>query len=176
MCDHFKELLACRRTVCRLEENNRALLAEIEKLKAEQEELPKPEIKLLSMTGRAVQGEISRLGLRLMYPTVMDYSTDYFYTDDEGWAEVFDYIYCVFNMPPYLSARMDCEDFGILLKGLVSALFGLNYFGFTVGQVPQGCHGFDFFKTEDRFLIMEPQLAEFFEWGERGYKPEWALL
>lgn len=176
MCKKFEELLACRREVKRLEENNAGLLVRITELVAEQEQPPKPKIELLSIGGDQVREEVVGLGLKLMYPGLMDGGQPYLYTNDKGWAEVFDYIYCVFDMPSYIASRMDCEDFGILLKGLVSALFGLNYFAFTVGQIPQGCHGFNFFKTENGLMIMEPQLAQFFEWGERGYKPQWALL
>ncbi len=176
MCQPFEELLSCRREVKRLGEKSVACEAEILRLKEEYEQPPKPEIKLLSMTGAQARKEVLGKGLRLMYPTMMDGPAGYFYTNDEGWAEVFEYIYTRFNMPTYIAGRMDCEDFAIWLKGLVSVLFGLNYFALTVGQIPGGCHGFNFFRTEDRLLIVEPQRAEFFEWGERDYKPEWALI
>jgi len=170
------ELLAAKRRVSELETevaNLKALVAEHE---TEEEEAVKPEIEVLSLHPNKVSQEISGLGLKLMYPSLMDGWQPYYYTSEEGWAEVFYYIYTVFNMPSYIAGRMDCEDFGILLKGLVSALFGLNYFGFTIGQIPQGCHGFNFFRTGGGFMVLEPQSAEFFLWGERDYKPEWALL
>lgn len=136
----------------------------------------KPSVTLLSMSGQDVKRELEELGLKLMYPTLMDYFQPYYYTKREGWAEVFNYIYCVFDMPPYIAGRMDCEDFAILLKGLVSALFGMNYFALTIGDSPRGTHGFDFFRAEDGLLIIEPQTADFFEWGEKGYKPEYTLV
>ena len=170
------ELVRCRRKVLALDATVLKLQAEIEALKAEGKQPPKPEIELLSLHPNKVREEITRLGLKLMYPHLTDGGQPYYFTDDKGWAEVFDYIYFVFDMPPYIASRMDCEDFGILLKGLVSALFGLNYFAFTVGQIPQGCHGFNFLRSEDRLVEFEPQLARFQEWGELGYKPEWALL
>lgn len=164
------------RRVRELEEYVSQLEAEILALKEEYKQPPKPEIKLLSMNGRAASGEVNRLGLKLMYTTLLDYSTDYFYTDDKGWAEVFDYIYFVFDMPPYLSARMDCEDFAFLFKSLVSALFGLNYFAFIIGDSPGGKHAFNLFRTDTGFLLFEPQLGTFFEIGDKGYKPEWVLV
>ena len=136
----------------------------------------KPKIELLSMSSIEVAKEIEGLSQKLMYPCLLDYGQDYYYTTSEGWAEVFHYIYTVFDMPSYMAARMDCEDFGILLKGLVSALFGLNYFALAIGNIPQGCHGFDFFRTDTGHLIIEPQTAEFFPWYKRGYEPKWALL
>lgn len=176
MCKPFEELTECRRELKRLGDQSVELEAEIARLKEEYWQPPKPEIKLLSMPGPAVKEEMKALGVRLMYPVLMDAYLGYHFTDEEGWAEVFEYIYTRFNMPTYLVARMDCEDFAIWLKGLVSVLFGLNYFALTIGQIPQGCHGWNFFKVSDRFMNIEPQKAEFFEWGERGYKPEWALL
>jgi len=161
----FLELLKAKRRIKELE-------AELEQL----QQPPKPEITLLSMSSRDVKAEVLDLGLKLMYPQLMDYGQPYVYTNSESWAEAFNYIYCVFNMPPYLAARMDCEDFGILLKGLVSALFGLNYFAFAIGDIPAGRHGFDTFRTEQGLLIIEPQTAEFFGWEERPYEPEWVLL
>jgi len=137
---------------------------------------PKPEIELLSMPSTQVDAEIKALGQRLMYPCLLDFGQNYYYTKAEDWAKVFDYIYFVFDMPSYLVARIDCEDFGILLKGLVSALFGLNYFALAIGNIPQGCHGFNFFRTDAGHLIIEPQSGQFFGWEERGYEPKWALL
>ena len=139
-------------------------------------EVPKPDIPLIKISYMEVDKEIRALNQQLMYPCLLDYFKDYYYTTEEGWAEVFDYIYCVFDMPNYVAARMDCEDFGILLKGLVSALFGLNYFALTIGKIPQGQHGFNFFRTDTGFMIIEPQNANFFGWGEKKYIPEYALL
>jgi len=152
------------------------LRAEIAELEGAGVQPPKPDIKILSISALAVSNELRALGQKLMYPVLLDASGDYYYTNDEGWAQVFDYIYAVFDMPLYIAYRMDCEDFGVLLKGLVSALFGLNYFALTIGNIPQGCHGFDFFKTDKGMMIIEPQTAQFFEWKERGYEPKYALL
>jgi hypothetical protein len=108
----------------------------------------------------------------------MDEGQPYNYVSAKEWADVLSYIYFDFPMPKYIGARMDCEDFAILLKGLVSALFGLNYFAFTVGMVPAGMHGFNFFQTEKGLVILEPQTGEFFDWNDptKGYNPEWILL
>lgn len=135
-----------------------------------------PKVPLLVMAGNKVEEEIKELKVRKMYPVLLDGTQLYHYTDSGGWAEIFNYIYCVFDMPKYVAGRMDCEDFGILLKGLVSALFGLNYFAFTVGESPMGMHGYNFFRTGNGLLILEPQTAEYFEWGTKGYKPQWVLI
>lgn len=169
MCD-VRPLLNCQRQIKVLE----GIILNLE----EQIPVPrpKPEITLLKMSSYDVLAEIKELDLKRMYPTLMDMGQDYYHTDRVGWAEVFDYIYCIFDMPDYIAGRMDCEDFGILLKGLVSTLFGLNYFAFTIGDSPYGVHGYDIFRTEQGLMLIEPQKAEFFEWGERGYSPEWILL
>jgi len=172
----FLELLAARRRVLALETTITELQATIKALEAEQEQPPKPEIELLGVGGGVVQREVTGMGLKLMYPNLLDGWNAYYYTNDEGWAEIFNYIYCVFDMPPYLAQRMDCEDFAFLLKGLVSALFGLNYFAFIIGDSPGGKHAFNLFRTDTGQLLFEPQLGTFFSIGDKGYKPEWALL
>jgi len=164
MCD-TRELLKARDQV-------RELTAKL----AELEQPPKPDTTLLSMPSADVKTELDALSQQLMYPCLLDSGQNYYYTNSEGWAEVFNYIYTVFKMPTWVAARFDCEDSGILLKGLVSALFGLNYFALTIGDIPEGTHGFNFFRTEQGHLIIEPQTAEFFGWEEKSYSPKFALL
>ena len=135
---------------------------------------PKPKIELLSMPSEDVKSEIA--GLKLLYPTLLDYFQPYYYTKAEDWAEVLDYIYFKFDMPKYLAAKMDCEDFGILLKGLVSSFFGLNYFGVVFGNTPAGYHGYNVFRTEKGLLQLEPQTGNIGELGEGSYKAEYILL
>lgn len=137
-------------------------------------EKPKPQIELLSMPSEQVQVEIDPLKLTMLYPALVD--TKYFYTKAEDWAEVFDYIYFKFDMPKYLIDRTDCDDFAILLKGLVASFFGLNYFGVVFGDTPMGYHAYNLFRTETSLLQFEPQTGDMFELTERGYKPEWLLL
>lgn len=140
------------------------------------EQPPKPEIDIFSLHPNKVREEVTQLRLKLMGPGLIHGWSPYYFTDEKDWAKVFDYIYAVYKMPPYLAGRMASHDFGILMKGLVSALFGLNYFGFIRGEIPEGAHGWNFFRTQQGHLIFEPLRWESFRWGERGYKPEWALL
>ena len=140
----------------------------------------KPNIALLKVPSSIVLQEVGNLNQSLMYPCLLDAGEDYYYTTLEDWGKVFYYTYIDFNMPSYIAARMDCEDFGILLKGLISSLFGLNSFAFVVGDIPQGAHGFNMLRTEDGYFLWEPQsgfgLAEPFRIGENGYYPHYALL
>ena len=160
-----------RQTILELERKNDNL-----KLLIPKPPPPKPVIALYSMPSEQVLKELKESGLKLMYPVLTDYGQPYFYTNDEGWADVFYYIYTVFDMPDYMAGRMDCEDFAILLKGLVQSLFGLNYFAFTIGMIPEGCHGFNIFRDDRGLMVIEPQSGEFFEWGDRSYNPEWVLI
>ena len=139
-------------------------------------EKPKPQIELLYESSENVLQKVNQLGLRMLYPALLDWSMPYYYTKAEDWAEVFDYIYFKFNMPSYLAARMDCEDFAILLKGLVSSFFGLNYFAVVIGTTPAGGHGWNLFMTEAGWLQFEPQTGNFFELGEKDYKPLYILI
>jgi len=133
-----------------------------------------PGIKLLSMFSPDVERELAEF--ELMYPCLLDAGRPYWYTNAEGWADIFNYIYCEFPMPKYVASRCDCEDFAIHLKGLVSALFGLNYFAIAVGDAPAGKHAFNLFRDDTGLMIIEPQTANYFILGEQEYEPEYILL
>lgn len=137
-------------------------------------EKKKPDIELLTVPSSNVQGEISLAGIRLLYPGLLD--SKYYYTKAEDWAGVFNYIYFKFNMPKYLADRMDCDDFAMLLKGLVTSFFGLNCFGVVFGNTPMGYHGWNVFRTDEGWLQFEPQTGKFFKMNKRGYRPEWLLI
>ena len=79
-------------------------------------------------------------------------------------------------MPSYVSARMDCDDFAMLLKSLVSAFFGLNYFGMVMGQSPIGFHAWNIFRAENGLWQLEPQTGKFFLLWEDNYRPEYVLM
>ena len=139
-------------------------------------EAPKPKVEPLKVSSLRIKAEIDHLKLRMMYPALLDHYQDYYYLESPQWAEVFHYIYFVYDMPPYLAVRMDCEDFAILLKGLVSSFFRLNAFAVVFGKVPGGYHAWNILRTEDGWLQFEPQTGDIFELGQRGYEPEWVLI
>ncbi len=147
-------------------------LADLQKLIPVNE--PKPEIELLSVSTNEVWKVIQPLNLKMMYPGLLD--SQYYYTTAKDWAEVLDYIFFKFDMPSYLADRQDCDDFAILLKGLVDSFFGLNYFAVVIGTAPGGGHAWNMFMTESGLLQFEPQNGNSLELGEKGYKPEYILL
>ncbi len=139
-------------------------------------EKQKPKIELLVTTSLSVETKVEELKLKKMFPTLTDMGEDYTYTKSTDWATVFDYIYFKFPMPSYLAARMDCDDFAVLLKGLVASFFGLNYFGVVFGWAPGGYHAWCIFNTENGLFCLEPQTGQYFPVGEQGYQPEWILI
>ena len=139
-------------------------------------EAPKPKVKLLKVSSLKILSEIQSMKLRMMFPALLDHYQDYYYLESSQWAEVFNYIYFVYDMPSYLVARFDCDDWAILLKGLVSSFFGLNAFAVVFGKTPMGYHAFNMLRTEDGWLLFEPQTGDIFELGQRGYEPEWTLV
>ena len=139
-------------------------------------EAPKPKVKLLKISSLKILDEIQSMKLKMMYPALLDHFQDYYFLESSQWADVFDYIYFVFDMPSYMVARFDCSDFAILLKGLVSSFFGLNAFAVVFGKTPRGYHAFNMLRTEDDWLLFEPQTGDIFELGQRGYEPEWVLI
>ena len=151
-----------------------AKIKELEKEIAKLEYVaPKPEIEVLSVLSILVEQEIKPLAVNMMFPIPVDET--YFYTTAKDWAEVFHYIYFKFEMPKFVYERMDCDDFGILLKGLVSALFGLNYFAYIIGETPMGSHAYNLFRADNGLWQFEPQTGEYFPIGEK-YAPRYILI
>ena len=138
-------------------------------------ERQKPKIELLFLSSEETKPEITQVG-KLLYPTLLDYFQPYYFTRAEYWADIFDYIYFKFDMPKYLAARFDCDDFAVLLKGLVASFFGLNYFGVVFGSTPAGYHAWNLFRTENGLMQFEPQSGAYFPIGEKGYVPEYILI
>lgn len=140
---------------------------------AQMELPPKPDVPLFEMPKHQVDSELRSQNVELLHQ-LMD--TKYRYTSAEGWMEVFDYLYFVFPWPHYTSQFMDCDDFGLLMKALPPALFGLNYIAFALGDIPAGYHGFNIYRDDQGFMVLEPQSLTFFDWGDREYTPEKVLL
>jgi len=103
--------------------------------------------------------------------------TEYYHTSPSGWLKVFDYIYSNKVMPKYIAERMDCEDFAMWLKAMVSLHFGLNWFAFIIGDSPMGRHGFNAFYDGSLWLL-EPQDKDHvpFKIGDNGYTPLFAVV
>jgi hypothetical protein len=163
-------------------EQQQARITELTNIISEMEIPPRPEIELFPISRNEVSSELRALGVELIHQP-MDAS--YNYTNTAGWMDVWEYVYFVFPWPKYTQQSMDCEDFGILLKGLVSAFFGtseqmsdvrLNTIALALGNIPAGYHGFNVFRDEQGWMCIEPQSLVFFSWGDRQYEPEKVLI
>ena len=136
-------------------------------------EAPKPKVKRLVVSSFRIKAELDAMKLSsLYYGALLDHYQDYYYVESEDWGKIFDWIYFVYDMPPYMVAGMDCDGFAIFLMGLVQANFGLNSFGLVIGTTPAGGHAWNLFRTENGWLNLEPQTGKFFELGEKGYLPQ----
>lgn len=103
----------------------------------------------------------------------------YYYTDVEGWAEVLADL--TFSSTLYKNEFFDCEDYALKAMILCTERYDLNAFGFVIGQMPQGTHGFNFFFTGDRFMLHEPNAgfntSPYFEVkNDYGYVPQMVLV
>ncbi len=140
----------------------------------------RPRIREFVMSSDAIHQEIGYLGIKLLYPVLLDENQLYHYCDLSSWVKVIHYINQTFKFPDYVPARTDCDDFAILFKGLVSACFGLNACAIAIGTSPQGGHAFIMVRTEDGWYIIEPQDgARAVLWplvGSHGYTPTHILL
>jgi len=128
----------------------------------------KPDITFYVIDSQIVQREYNALNISIPLG-LFDYFQSYYYTTLWGIKEAVKYCRKVYSFPKYQTAIMDCDDFAILMKGLMSAEFGINDFGIALGLTPQGYHAFNTTRVEDRRVFVEPQSGEVFEIGDRGY-------
>ena len=121
----------------------------------------KPDITFYEIDSQEVQSEFNTLNIKI--PMGLWDVPFYYYTTLWGIKEAVSYCRKVYPFPKYQTAIMDCDDFAILLKGLMSAEFGINDFGIALGMTPGGYHAFGLARVEDRYVFVEPQTGEVFE-------------
>jgi len=136
----------------------RQRIAELEKLIVPDP----PEITRLVKPVNDVSSELFNIGLSQLYRPC---DFQYVYTDSMGWIEVISYIYTYMPMPAYFvkpdgTWNLDCEDWAIWFKAMVSLNFGLNYCGLVYGAIPQGEHGFNLLRDEEGPKLYEPQPSQ----------------
>uniref|UniRef100_A0A6M3IF18 Agglutinin C-terminal domain-containing protein n=1 Tax=viral metagenome TaxID=1070528 RepID=A0A6M3IF18_9ZZZZ len=129
----------------------------------------KPDITFYEIGWQTVESEFDALDIHIPLG-LFDAFQPYYYTTLWGIKEAVKYCGKVYPFPKYKTASMDCDDFAVLMKGLMSAEFGINDFGIALGVTPQGYHAFNISRVEDRRVLIEPQTGEVFEIGEKGYQ------
>jgi len=126
----------------------------------------KPDITFYEIDSQTVGGELNTLGIQI--PLGLFDST-YYFTTLWGVKEAVKYARKVYPFPKYEAEHTDCDDFAILMKGLMSAEFGINDFGIALGDTPVGYHAFNLARAEQNRVFIEPQTGEVFGIGENGY-------
>ena len=129
----------------------------------------KPDITFYEIDWQGVNDELKALNISVPLG-LLDAFQPYYYTTLWGIQEAVKYCRKVYPFPKYKDAIMDCDDFAILMKGLMSAEFGINDFGIALGMTSMGYHAFNIARIEDRRIFIEPQTGEVFEIGEKGYQ------
>lgn len=102
----------------------------------------------------------------------------YYFTDAAGWAEILAHL--AFKSDLYKLDKFDCEDYALKAMATVHELYGLNAFGFTLGETPGGYHGFNFAWDGEKFFFFEPNegfgYGGAFPLGEHGYSIDEVLV
>lgn len=130
-----------------------------------------------TLTAAQVQAELLALGCRIPFGML---DGVYYGAKDTGWYNIF--IECFKNLPAYETDRMDCDKFAFIFKTRVLQASGLNSFAFVVGDIPVGRHGFNMYRDQNGWHLLEPNPGfmygnlQCFEIGENGYKPDEVLL
>lgn len=143
---------------------------------------PPPKLARLSCPADVVKADMARLGINLLYPTLLDGGNElYHYTTMAGWRKAARYVYEVYSFPKYVPGRKDCDFFALLFVALIQSKFGFNGCGIVYGPNPNAYHSFVYVKTEVGWWLWEPapayKIDVFFEPGdERGYFPQHILI
>lgn len=146
--------------------------------------LAPPQIPLLVVSSSVIENEMDAMGLKPMYPTLLDNGQNYHYTTDQGWRSVAAHVYSAFRWPASVPGRKDCDFFAILFMGLVQNYFGLNGCGLVIGPMSLGNHAFNIVRSSSGWRLWEPDpnirqrynIHEFFKVGEFGYLPIYGLI
>ncbi|MFA5377205.1 MAG: hypothetical protein WC455_15755 [Dehalococcoidia bacterium] len=119
----------------------------------------KPEITFYEVDGDTVRKELLALGLQFLYQL----DTTYYYTTVWGWEQAVAWVRKTYKFPKYTDQKFDCDDFAILMKGLISSEFGLSTCAFIIGN--EGRHAFNLCRVGTEFpatewKMLEPQTGE----------------
>jgi len=126
----------------------------------------KPDITFYEIDSQTVQNELNALNIQV--PLGL-FDSAYYYTTLWGIKEAVKYARKIYPFPKYEDEQTDCDDFAILMKGLMSAEFGINDFGIALGMTPMGYHAFNLARAEQNWVFIEPQTGEIFDIGDKGY-------
>jgi hypothetical protein len=136
---------------------------------------PKPDITFYELDARVIKNELDDLGIDVPLG-LWDGGNSYYYTTRWGVEEAVKYCRRIYPFPKYEYPRMDCDDYSVLMKGLMSAEFGINACAISLGYIPQGYHAYNICRAEDRWVMIEPQTGSVFEFGDNSYQCDRAVL
>lgn len=144
-----------------------------------------PQIPYLVVSSKVIEDELDAMGLKPMYPTLLDAGQNYHYTTDPGWRSVAAHVYSSFRWPASVPGRKDCDFFAMLFKALVECYFGLNGCGWVGGTMSLGPHAFDIVRSPTGWWLWEPDprirqrlnLHHYFKpFAEYNYTPIYRLI
>jgi len=135
----------------------------------------KPNITFYEVSSQIIESELKALGISIPLG-LFDARSSYYYTTKWGIEEAVKYCRKKYPFPKYQHPRMDCDDFAFLMKGLMSAEFGINACAFSLGKVPNSYHAYNICRAEDGWVMIEPQTGEVFEFGDNGYQCDRVVL
>ncbi len=105
----------------------------------------------------------------------------YYYPTLASWGEVLGWIYLTQELPQYSVDEdgkwdLDCDDWALWLKVMVSLHFGFNTAIYITGTIPRGPHGFNMLKSKEGYFLWEPNPGfniqePFTIMDQHGYNP-----
>ncbi len=135
-------------------------------------------IERYSIAAAQLTKELDELGIKSIGRRLDSF---YYYPSLASWGSMLGYIYLTQELPKYSidedgQWNLDCEDFALWLKVMVSLHFGFNTCIYITGMIPRGCHGFDLLKSKEGYYLWEPNPGfnieePFTIMDEHGYNP-----
>ena len=134
-------------------------------------EIVKPIVHKIVVSAAEIKADMDYFGLRwIREGGQMD--EKYQHTDAEGWAEVLNYIYFIYEVDKkiWIPDFRDCDDFAFYMRCLCAFEFSLNM-PVLLGWMSQGYHAWNCMQIpgntpEERWNYLEPQNRNTAPWGE----------
>lgn len=115
-------------------------------------------IERYSIAAAELTKELNEMGIKSIGRRL---DSSYYYPSLASWGAMLGYIYLTQELPKYSididgKWNLDCEDFALWLKVMISLHFGFNTTIYITGEMPQGIHGFNMLKSKEGYFLWEP--------------------
>jgi len=132
-----------------------------------------PSITTYRIDAYQMRRNLENCGIKWTYLKLDD--SWYFYVSWEDWGKIFNHVQA--KLPTYKSDKMDCDNFGDLIKVRVAELFGVNTCARVDGYWKGLRHAWNVFYDGENFYQLESQKAgDLRDLIDDEYKPDMIFM